>query len=288
MDLMRRSRRPRLSDEQAERLLSGDDAPVAAAPLSALTSRLREAGRTPPSDAVAGRHLAAIVAEVRDTRHGDAAPAPAPREVRRAGAAVLRGLLVPRRLTAAAAAFTAVIALAISGTLPGPVQAAAADLLAVVGIAVPDGRSTSQPRDDAPAPRVERRERSLPRSPQAPAVTGAPRHGTQEDRRDRPRRTRSAGTDAGDRRPADDRRDDRAGGSGDDETDAIDEDKRRSGPDTDAGTDSGEDTDDPSAEDPGAPPGAGPIDAGDTDSLEDDRADPAEPRSADETPREGD
>lgn len=299
MDLMRRSRRPRLSDEQAERLLSGDDALVERAePLGALTSELREAGRTPPSDAVAERHLAAISVEVRDTRDRDAAPAPAPRPVRRAGAAVSRGLLVPRRLTAAAAAFTAVVVLAIAGALPGPVQAAAADLLAVVGIAVPDGRSTSQ--DDAP--RVERRERSLPKSSQAPAATGAPRQGTRTDRRDRPRRTRSAGADARDRRSsdrptasapadrrADDLRDDRVGGSDndarrdDDETEALDDDERASGPETDA------DTDDPSAEDADDPEDAGPIHDGDTeDSLEGDRADTPEPRSTDESPREGD
>lgn len=309
---MRRSRRSRLSDEQADRLLAGDDAPVeAAAPLSALTSQLREAGRTPPSDAVAERHLAAIVAEVRDTRHGDAAPAARP--ARRARG-VSRGLLVPRRLMATAAAFTAVVVLAIAGALPGPVQAAAADLLAVVGIGVPDGRSTSQPGDDAPAPRIERRERSLPRSSRAPSVTGAPRQGTQGDRRDRQRGTGSAGTDAGDRRPSDrpaispadrrgdDRREDRVDGSDDDshrddrvdgsdndahrdddETKAIrsDDDERPSGPQTDADTDSGEGADDPA--------GAGPIDDGDThDSLEEDRAETAEPRSADETTLEGD
>ena len=297
MDLMRRSRRPRLSDEQAERLLSGDDAPVeAAAPLSALTSELREAGRTPPPDAVAGRHLAAIAAEVRDTRDRDAAPG-APHPVRRAGGAVSHGLLVPRRLTAAAAAFTAVVVLAIAGALPGPVQAAAADLLAVVGIAVPDGRSTSQPRDDAPAPRTERRERSLPRPSQAPAATGAPRQGTQADRRDRSRRTRSddAHRRSSDRpasapadRRADDLRDDRVGGSDDDarrddETEALDDDERSSGPETDAGTD------DPSAEDADDPEDGGPIVDGDAgDSLEEDRPDTSEPRSADETTREGD
>jgi len=157
---MRRFHRDPLTDEAAERLLSGVDADSA---IGAVARELREAGPTPPSEAAAARHVAAIVAEAQ--RPAEALIAP-PR--RRGGRAAL-ATLIPVRPAACATAFAAMLALTFAGALPGPVQAAASDVLGVVGISVPDGRGAADRSDETPAPAIKR-----PGRPIAPATLTLP------------------------------------------------------------------------------------------------------------------
>src|SRR5688572_12788413 len=127
---MRFFRREHLSDETIEQILSARQAPE------------------PPSEATAAAHLSAIMAESRRVREHAARPAS-------------RGRVpaLPRGITATVAASVAFISLAIAGALPGPVQAAASDALAVVGISIPDGgdepgeaRRDAKQRPDEPRP----------------------------------------------------------------------------------------------------------------------------------------
>ncbi|MCW3010367.1 MAG: hypothetical protein JWO90_771, partial [Solirubrobacterales bacterium] len=123
---MGRSRKHELDGEQVERLLAGAaDASRPAEPLGEVVRVLRDAGLEPPSEAVAARHLAAIHAEVRRPSRPSTAAAPHRTPVR---------ALIPRRLTAGVAGLTSVVALAFAGALPGVVQAAASDVLDVVGL----------------------------------------------------------------------------------------------------------------------------------------------------------
>jgi len=147
---MHRFRRDHLSDETAEWMLSGTAANSA---IGAVARELREAGPTPPQEAVAARHLAAIVAEARLPAQAVVA---SPR--RRGGRAAFAALM-PVRFAAGATALVAMLALTLAGALPGPVQAAASDVLGVVGISVPDGHGAAGRRGEAPAPARKRPER---------------------------------------------------------------------------------------------------------------------------------
>ncbi|MEJ7786448.1 MAG: hypothetical protein WKF96_16720 [Solirubrobacteraceae bacterium] len=266
-----------MSDEAAERLLSpGDPTGDAASPLRAVVSELRAAGQSPPSEAVAERHLAAIVSEVR--RPSEAAAGAAPRRAGRARVGALSRLLPPR-LAGGFTAFTAFAALVVAGALPGPVQAAAADVLGVVGISVPDGRSVAktdaEPVRRTVTPGDSSSERKAEQSQRAhPAV----RH---DDREERDRSETPAG-----REP--DQADDGARESRDDEGDESsgdDGDERR--PDTDLEPDDDGSSREPDAEedpddDGGVEgPGAGSIDTGDVDGIDeaDDSGSGSEDRS---------
>ena len=134
---MRFLRRDHLSDETIEEILSARRPPE------------------PPTEATAAAHLSAIMDESRRVREHVAQPAPR----RRLPA-------LPKRITAGAAASTAFVSLALAGALPGPVQAAASDVLAVVGISVP--RGGDEPRE------ADRDQKQQPGEPDAPS-SGEPR-----------------------------------------------------------------------------------------------------------------
>ena len=265
-----------MSDEAAERLLS----PVvptgeAASPLRAVVSELRAAGQSPPSEAVAERHLAAIVSEVR--RPSEAVAGAAPRRAGRARVGALPRLLPPR-LAGGFTAFTAFAALVVAGALPGPVQAAAADALGVVGISVPDGRSVAKTDTEPVRRTVTPGDSSLERKAEQPQrAHPATRH---DDREERDRSETPAGRER-------DQADDGARESRDegDESSGDDGDERR--PDTDREPDDDGSSREPDAEedpddDGGVEgPGAGSIDTGDGDLMDgaDDSGSGSEDRS---------
>ena len=146
--------RQRLSDGEIEQITSTTETPGAPeAGLDAFARAIRDVGKQSPSASVEAQHLSAIVAESRRVREG------AIERVGPSGSSPrLRAL--PRRVGASVAVFTAAVALAAAGILPGPVQAAASDVLAVVGISIPDGDNDPGESDDAG--RHQPRERDEP------------------------------------------------------------------------------------------------------------------------------
>lgn len=224
---MRRFQRDDVSDEVAEALLSpGVPADEAASPLHAVVGELRAAGQSPPSEAVAERHLAAIVGEVR--RPSEAAAGAAPRRTGRARAGALPRF-VPPRLAGGLTAFTVFAALVVGGALPGPVQAAAADVLGIVGISVPDGRSVAK-TDAEPTPEPARRPvtpgDSSPEgeAQQSQSARPAVRHDGREqrDRSEAPAGRERDQADDGARDARDDENDEPAGDDGDERRPSTD------------------------------------------------------------------
>ena len=146
--------RQRLSDGEIEQITSTTETPGAPeAGLDAFARAIRDVGKQSPSASVEAQHLSAIVAESRRVREGAIE-----RVIPSESSPRLRAL--PRRVGASVAVFTAAVALAAAGILPGPVQAAASDVLAVVGISIPDGDNDPGESDDAG--RHQPRERDEP------------------------------------------------------------------------------------------------------------------------------
>lgn len=243
-------RRARMSDETIEQILSArPSARPHASTLEAFGAAMREAGTQPPSEPAAAAHLAAIAAESRRVREGAVhAERPALPGRLHAGS---------KRLAASVAASTAFLALAVAGALPGPVQAAASDALAVVGISIPGGDDERSDADREQAPRPAPNSAGLSRSAGQATEPGG--------RQPRPvPATSAAGSQAGGDR---DRSADRAGdgarrderGSDDDRRDSDeasrDRDDQRGGEDDDARDESGADLH--SGEDRDEVPGGG-------------------------------
>lgn len=199
------SYRPRkLADEAVEELLSGaETARDEASPLDAVVRSLREAGQAPPPKPLADRHLAALAVEIERPR--DAPEVSLPRRYG-SGTAAAGRRIAPPRLAAGATAFVAMLVLAVAGALPGPVQAAAADVLGVVGITLPDGRGAPEQRN-APA-EPSRGPASAADSPKRPDHKPSPSTGRtstrSRDDRERPRRTGSRPGATGDATRRDD------------------------------------------------------------------------------------
>lgn len=218
---MRFLRRDRMSDEEIERVLSGRRAPAAqASALDAFGSAVRGSGDQAPSEPTAAAHLSAITAESRRVRQGAVEHPARPATPRRLHA-------LPKRIAASAGALAAFIALAIAGALPGPVQAAASDALAVVGISLPDG---GDERSDAARDRQQRPAASTPTSSRTvrPAVEQdraqprqAPGGGTADGQAERDR-DRAGSGQAGD----DPERNDERGGAADGDRRDADEEPR--------------------------------------------------------------
>lgn len=269
---MRRFRRDDVSDAVAEALLApGVPADDAASPLHTVVSELRAAGQSPPSEAVAERHLAAIVSEVR--RPSEAAAGAAPRRTGRARVGAVPRL-VPPRLAGGITAFTVFAALVVGGALPGPVQAAAADVLGVVGISVPDGRSVDRtdakpipeparrlvtPGDSSPEGTTERPQRARPLGVrgddhQDQDRSGAPAGQERDDDRER--------ADDGVRGSRDGEGDEPAGDAGDERR--PDADREPDGDGSSPEPDAPDDADDSG----GDGPSAGPIDTGGLDTID--------------------
>lgn len=156
-----------MSDETIEQILSArPSAAPHASTLEAFGAALRDAGTRPPAESAAAAHLSAMVAESRRLREGAIANAEQP--------APLRALhAVSKRLAASAAASTAFIALAVAGVLPSPVQAAASDVLAVVGISIPDG---GDERNEAGREQKQRPAQPSPESSRSAQPAAEPDH----------------------------------------------------------------------------------------------------------------